>query len=94
MATSSVLTASPFKEIFGESYLSGATRSLTLGLASYSTRKFSLDETLEIANRLNLKQIAVKSMHMPLESSEEEIKAITTKFEKAGIGLYGGESFI
>lgn len=90
VATSSVLTASPFKVILGESYLSGATRSLTLGLASYSTRKFSLDETLVIANRLNLKQIAVKSMHMPLESSEEEIKAITAKFEKAGIGLYGG----
>ena len=90
VATSSVLTASPFKEIFGEGYLNVAPRSLTLGLASYSTRKFSLDETLVIANRLNLKQIAVKSMHMPLESSEEEIKTIIAKFEKAGIGLYGG----
>ena len=90
MATSSVLTASPFKDILGANNTGTEARSLALGLASYSTRKFSLDETLAMANRLNLKQIALKSMHMPLESSEEEIKNITTKFEKAGIGLYGG----
>ena len=90
LATSSVLTASPFKDILGASNTGREARSLTLGLASYSTRKFSLDETLAMANRLNLKQIALKSMHMPLESSEEGIQAITSKFEKAGIGLYGG----
>ena len=90
MATSSVLTASPFKDMLGANNTGTEARSLALGLASYSTRKFSLDETLAMANRLNLKQIALKSMHMPLESSEEEIKNITAKFEKAGIGLYGG----
>ncbi|MBU2904222.1 sugar phosphate isomerase/epimerase [Arenibacter algicola] len=90
LATSSVLTASPFKDMLGANNTGTEARSLALGLASYSTRKFSLDETLAMANRLNLKQIALKSMHMPLESSEEEIKNITTKFEKAGIGLYGG----
>ena len=90
LATSSVLTASPFKDILGANNTGTEARSLALGLASYSTRKFSLDETLAMASRLNLKQIALKSMHMPLESSEEEIKNITAKFEKAGIGLYGG----
>lgn len=89
LATSSVLTASPFKEILGASHVGTKARSLTLGLASYSTRKFSLDETLAMANRLNLKHIALKSMHMPLESSEEEIKTITSKFDDAGISLYG-----
>ncbi|MBC8767793.1 sugar phosphate isomerase/epimerase [Arenibacter sp. BSSL-BM3] len=89
LATSSVLTASPFKDLLGASHTGTEARSLTLGLASYSTRKFSLDETLAMANRLNLKQIALKSMHMPLESSEEEIQSITAKFNKAGINLYG-----
>lgn len=89
-ATSSVLTAGPLKEILGKNYPNKTTESLTLGLASYSTRKFSLDETLVMANRLNLKHIAVKSMHMPLDSSDEEIRNITAKFEKAGINLYGG----
>ena len=89
MATSSVLTASAFKDLLGASHTGTEARSLTLGLASYSTRKFSLDETLVMANRLNLKQIALKSMHMPLESSEEEIQSITAKFNKAGINLYG-----
>jgi len=77
LATSSVLTASPFKDILGASNTGREARSLTLGLASYSTRKFSLDETLAMANRLNLKQIALKSMHMSLESSEEGIQVIT-----------------
>lgn len=90
LATSSVLTASAFKDIVGICKTATEARGLRLGLASYSTRKFSLDETLAMANRLNLKQIALKSMHMPLESSEEEIKNITAKFEKAGIDLYGG----
>ncbi|MDL5512040.1 sugar phosphate isomerase/epimerase [Arenibacter sp. M-2] len=90
LATGSVLTASPFRDILGITNIGTEARGLTLGLASYSTRKFSLDETLAMANRLNLKQIALKSMHMPLESSEEDIKNITAKFEKAGIGLYGG----
>ncbi|MCK0147118.1 sugar phosphate isomerase/epimerase [Arenibacter sp. F26102] len=89
LATSSVLTASPFKDILGSGHVGTEARSLTLGLASYSTRKFSLDETLAMAKRLNLKQIALKSMHMPLESSEEEIQSITAKFDKAGINLYG-----
>jgi len=88
-ATSSMLTASPLKEISGESYLGRDGRSLTLGMASYSTRKFSLDETLAMAQALNLNQIALKSMHMPLESSDEEIRNITAKFDEAGIKLYG-----
>jgi len=89
LATSSVLPASTFKDILGANHVGLEARSLTLGLASYSTRKFSLDETLAMANRLNLKHIALKSMHMPLESSEEDIKTITAKFDDAGISLYG-----
>ena len=89
LATSPVLTASTFKDIIGASHVGTEARSLRLGLASYSTRKFSLDETLAMANRLNLKHIALKSMHMPLESSEEEIKTISAKFDDAGISLYG-----
>ena len=62
---------------------------LILGLASYTTRKYSLDETLAIAKRLNIQQIAVKSMHMPMESSEAEIRTVVRKFDEAGLTLYG-----
>jgi sugar phosphate isomerase/epimerase len=89
VATSSVLTASPLKEFVGASYPDDTSRDLILGLASYSTRKFSLDETLAMAQALNLKQVALKSMHMPLDASDGEIAKITAKFGKTGVGLYG-----
>jgi sugar phosphate isomerase/epimerase len=48
-----------------------------------------LDETLAMAQALNLKQVALKSMHMPLDASDREIAKITAKFGKTGVGLYG-----
>jgi sugar phosphate isomerase/epimerase len=60
-----------------------------LGLASYSLRKFSLDETLQMCTRLGLKYIALKSMHLPLDSNEAHIKDAVSKVKKAGLNLYG-----
>ncbi len=89
MATSSAVTAAPFINIFKDSDLIKETKGLSLGLASYSTRKYSLEETLELAKKLNIKQLALKSMHMPLDSTEDEIKEIAGKCDAAGIDLYG-----
>lgn len=60
-----------------------------LGLASYTLRKFTLDEVISIANRLGLRHMALKSMHLPLESTESEIAAAAAKVRDAGINLYG-----
>lgn len=60
-----------------------------LGLASYSLRKFSLDETLQMTARLGLKNIALKSMHLLLDSDETQIKEAVSKVKKAGLDLYG-----
>ena len=62
---------------------------LNLGLASYSFRKFSLEDTLAMTNKIGLKHIAFKSMHLPLESSEEEIKTVAATTRDAGLDLYG-----
>jgi len=87
-ATSNVLQAIPLRD---PSYKNGEGKKagLILGLASYSTREFSLDKTLAMAKRLNISKIAIKSMHMPLESSEEEIRNIVEKVDKAGLSVYG-----
>ena len=61
-----------------------------LGMASYSLRKFNLDDTLAMTKRVGLKKIAFKSFHLPLESSEEQIKEIVAKVKQAGLTLYGG----
>jgi sugar phosphate isomerase/epimerase len=62
---------------------------LPLGLASYTFRKFSLDDVIKMTRRLGLGSIALKSMHMPLESSPDDIKAIAGKIRDAGLNLYG-----
>lgn len=63
--------------------------SLTLGLASYTFRKFSLDETIGFAQRLGLKRIALKSMHLPLEASSTQIQEAVSRIKGAGLELYG-----
>lgn len=72
----------------------GASRAndgrIKLGLASYTLRKFDLDKTLAMARRLGFKFIALKSVHLPLESSPEQIAEAAEKVKKAGLELYGG----
>jgi len=61
----------------------------SLGLASYTLREFSLEQTIEITKRLALEKIVLKSMHLPLESPEPEIAAAAQKVRAAGLDLYG-----
>ena len=65
-------------------------RRFELGLASYTLRKFKLDETLAMTKRVGLKYICFKSFHLPLDSMQEHIKAVVAKVKKAGLLLYGG----
>jgi len=87
--TTNILHAAPNKKLFKAKYIAENVSGLILGLASYSTRNFSLDETMAMAKRLGIEKIAVKSMHLPLESSGEEISSIVEKVNKAGLHLYG-----
>lgn len=61
-----------------------------LGIASYTFRKFSLDDTLAMTRRLAIKNISFKSFHLPLDATMEEIRTTIAKVEKAGLNLYGG----
>ena len=62
---------------------------LKLGLASFTFMKFTLDETIAMTNRVGLKYIALKSFHLPLESTIDEIKAAAAKVRAGGLDLYG-----
>jgi len=63
---------------------------LKLGLASYTLRKFDLDQTLAMTQRVGLKYIAFKSFHLPLDSSPAHIREVARKVKDAGLELYGG----
>jgi sugar phosphate isomerase/epimerase len=60
-----------------------------LGIASYTFREFSLDDTIAMTARVGIKNLCLKSMHMPLESAPEEIIAMASRVREAGINLYG-----
>jgi len=61
-----------------------------LGLASYTFRKFSLDQALQMAKRVGFKRIALKDVHLAMNSSPEQIREAVAKVKDAGLDLYGG----
>ena len=65
-------------------------RPLKLALASYTLRKFDLDQTLAMTRRVGLEAICLKSFHLPLDASASQIGAAVAKVKEAGIRLYGG----
>ncbi len=58
-----------------------------LGMASYTFRSFALEPAIEMSRRLGLKKITLKDMHLPLTSSEQEIKTVLGKIRGAGLEL-------
>lgn len=61
-----------------------------LGIASYTFREFSLEETIAMTERLGITYLCLKSMHLPLDLSSDEIENRAAKVREAGIKLYGG----
>lgn len=66
-----------------------AAPSFTMGLASYTFREFSLEDTIKSARRLGLRRLALKSMHLPLDSTPAQIQKAAAKVRAAGLELYG-----
>lgn len=62
---------------------------IKLGLASYTVRKFDLDHALAMAQRLGLRRMVFKDAHLPLDSSDEAIKAAIAKAQAKEIEVYG-----
>ncbi len=65
-------------------------KAIKLGLASYTTRKLNLDQTLAVAKRVDLKYVCLKSVHLPLDAKPAEIAAVAAKVRQAGLILYAG----
>ncbi|MDI6697325.1 MAG: sugar phosphate isomerase/epimerase [Candidatus Saccharicenans sp.] len=61
----------------------------SLGLASYTFRAFSLEQTIAMTLRLGLEKLALKDIHLPLDSSAAEIREASEKVRRAGLDLYG-----
>jgi inosose dehydratase len=90
------LAAPPLASLLGATSDKGGQESakpemkFELGLASYTFRAFGLDDLLLITKRLGLSRISLKSVHLPLESTVDEIQATLAKVKAAGLDLYAG----
>jgi sugar phosphate isomerase/epimerase len=56
-----------------------------VGIASYTFRKMSLEDTIKAIRRLGLSYISIKDFHMPLTSTSSEIQAVVKKLKDGGI---------
>ena len=90
-------TAAVFATTNASSYRQAALAAATpagpkfeLGLASYTLRKFNLDQTLQMTKRVGLKHISLKDVHLAMDSTPEQIREAAAKVQAAGIDLYSG----
>src|SRR5580700_8806725 len=61
-----------------------------LGVASYSLRKFPRAEAIQVIKRLGLRYVNIKSYHLPLDSTPDQIREARKEFEDAGLVIVGG----
>jgi len=66
------------------------TSGLKIGVASYSLRKFTRAQAIDMIRRLGVKYVSIKSVHLPYESTPEEIRAARAEFEAAGLTILSG----
>lgn len=59
-----------------------------MGVAGYTFAKFDLDQAIAMMKRTNIRHISVKDIHLPLQSSPEQIAAVLSKFRAAEINVY------
>lgn len=62
---------------------------IKLGVASYSFRKFKLDEAISMTKQLGTPYINVKDFHLPFDSSPEAIDAARKALADAGLIVVG-----
>ena len=65
-------------------------REFKIGVATYSLRKFSRAQAIQMLKQLNVKYIDIKDVHLPLTSTPDEIRAARKEFEDAGFIIEGG----
>jgi sugar phosphate isomerase/epimerase len=68
----------------------GKAHRLKVGVASYSLRKFTLDQALEMCREMDVRYINFKDVHVPMTDSAEALLATRQKVEAAGLTIMGG----
>jgi inosose dehydratase len=59
-----------------------------VGIAGYTFAKFDLDKSIEMMKRLDVQNLSLKDIHLPINSSDEKIKSIVDQLSAANIKVY------
>lgn len=59
-----------------------------LGVASYSFRKFDVDQLIQWCRRAEIQKVSLKDFHLPLQATDDECAALAKKFNDAGLEIY------
>lgn len=62
--------------------------SFTLGMAGYTFREFTVEQTISMMQRIGVSYLSVKDFHLPYNSNQEQINTVLGKFRNAGIEVY------
>jgi inosose dehydratase len=65
-------------------------RGLKVGIASYSLRKFTLDQAIAMTRQAGVKHICLKDFHLPYKSTPAQRREARQKIEAADLVLMGG----
>lgn len=84
---SSLIRGANASSLEANNYLIGQDewQNLKFGIASYTFRKMSLEDTIKAVQRMNLKYISIKDFHLALTSSTAERQLAMQKLKAAGI---------
>jgi len=63
---------------------------LKLGMASYTFRKFTLEQAIEMSKQAGAVSISLKDVHLPMKSTSAERQEARQKVEAAGLYLASG----
>ena len=61
-----------------------------LGLASYSLRKFKVEDALDMAKRVGITHVCLKSMHLELNSDKNEMQRVSSMCKDRNLELSAG----
>lgn len=85
LAISAATVSGPLE---GQEYrIAGAD--LKLGVASYSFRNLSREQAIQMTKELGTPYLNIKDVHLPLDSTPDQIAAAKKEFRDAGIVLVG-----
>jgi len=59
-----------------------------LGMAGYSFKEFTVEQTIEMMKRVGVSNLSVKDFHMPYTSTKDQITSVISKFKAGDINPY------